>query len=359
MSIRKNKSGTYRADVYDINGKRIRKDFNKKSEAEVFINKIEGTKNEQKLGESKVKKQRRTFNDAFDDFKLSKADLRDKSKQKYNFVINQFRYFIDSLNYNYVDEFTSQDADDLKKELVKEKQDPKGNTVKVIKAKPKTVNFFIQTIKAFFGSEVNKGNINKNPMQHVKNLKVEKKRPDYFTAEELKKFFDQKMPDAYKNAFTGLLHTGMRIGELKNLTWNDIDLNRKLIHVRPKDEVKVKTFYSERSIPMNKTMLEMITKLNKNKSSDTYVFPSIEGKKLSDRRLLEACIKIGTEAGIKSRLYLHKFRHTFASQLVQKGVRIEVVQKLLGHANIQETMIYAHLRLEDRHDDVSKLDSLI
>ena len=54
----------------------------------------------------------------------------------------------------------------------------------------------------------------------------------------------------------------------------------------------------------------------------------------------------------------YKFRHTFASHIVQNRVPIEYVQKLLGHASINETMIYTHLRREELHEEVKKLDTL-
>jgi len=151
----------------------------------------------------------------------------------------------------------------------------------------------------------------------------------------------------------------MRINELTNVTWEDIDLKRRLIYVRPKDGFSTKTDNSERAIPINTTLLQLLSSAADNKSSSIYSFCSIKGSKLRDRRLLEACKEIGHQADIKGRLFLHKWRHTFATTLVQRGVRIEVIQKLLGHASIKETMIYAHVNSEKLHDEVAVLDDLI
>lgn len=109
---------------------------------------------------------------------------------------------------------------------------------------------------------------------------------------------------------------------------------------------------------MNETIFNLLTRLSKVKKSPTYVFPSMEGAKLRERKALEELKDVGKAAGITSRVYLHKFRHTYATYLVQKGVRIEVVQKLLGHASIEETMVYAYIRPEILHPEVSVLDNL-
>lgn len=88
----------------------------------------------------------------------------------------------------------------------------------MLKPKPKTINFFLQTAKSFFKQEVIKNHIKKNPYLHVKCLKAEKPKPEYYTLNELMRFFSQEMHDAYRNAFVGWLLTGMCFGELANLT---------------------------------------------------------------------------------------------------------------------------------------------
>ena len=57
-------------------------------------------------------------------------------------------------------------------------------------------------------------------------------------------------------------------------------------------------------------------------------------------------------------MFLHKFRHTYASHLVQCGTRSEEVRALLGHASITQTMVYAHLQSEELHHRTKVLDDL-
>ncbi|UCD95662.1 MAG: tyrosine-type recombinase/integrase, partial [Candidatus Zixiibacteriota bacterium] len=60
-------------------------------------------------------------------------------------------------------------------------------------------------------------------------------------------------------------------------------------------------------------------------------------------KLREKLIQIAKEAGIEGLTKVHTLRHTFASRLVMQGVNLPTVKKLMGHSDIQTTMIYAHL----------------
>lgn len=357
--INKLKNGRYKVDVHDQSGQRLRPTFDRRGEAEAFIAKIEAAKNEKKLAGKALRKKKVTFESAIQDFLNSKSDLRESSIRKYNYVINQFKSFVEALGITYVNDFTTHHATLLFHEIIKEKPDPKGSTDRILKPKPKTVNFFLMTFREFFQNEVIKGTITKSPMLHVKNQKVEKKHPEYYSESELQKFFSQEMPESYRDAFLGLLHTGMRFGELANLTWDDVNLEKRLINVRSTETHKTKTFNSIRSIPVNETLLAVLTRLSLKKLSLTYVFTSPQGMQLRERKTLEKCKDIAATAGITSNAYLHKFRHTYATHLVQRGVPIEAIQKLLGHARIEETMIYAHMKPETLHKEVSVLDDLI
>jgi site-specific recombinase XerD len=230
---------------------------------------------------------------------------------------------------------------------------------KTINPSPKTINGFISTIKTLFSDEVNKAHIDRNPFAHIKNLKETKPRPEFYTVDELNNFFKVKMPDEYRNAFLGLFYTGVRFGELANVSWDDIDLNGKLMTIRAKENHSLKTNNAQRIIPIPQPLFVLLNDLSKNKKSELYVFCSIKGKQLNERKLLDACKRIGAKAGIVSRMFLHKFRHTYATMLVQRKIDITEIQKLMGHASILETMIYVHVKTEELHDSVNVLSNVI
>ncbi|MGE5681253.1 MAG: tyrosine-type recombinase/integrase [Bacillota bacterium] len=137
----------------------------------------------------------------------------------------------------------------------------------------------------------------------------------------------------------------------------DVDFKRKLIHVRSSEKFQTKTVNSERSIPMTKELYKLLTEV-KAKSKSEYVFASTQGFQVRERRTLQICKKVAENAKIKSNAYLHKFRHTYATILVQKGERLEDIKELLGHSTITETEIYAHHRSDQLHDRVIHLDNI-
>ena len=85
-----------------------------------------------------------------------------------------------------------------------------------------------------------------------------------------------------------------------------------------------------------------------------YVFCAKDGGKLRTK-LREKLIKVAKQAEIQDLTRLHTLRHTFASHLVMQGVDLPTVMKLMGHADIQTTMIYAHLAPDHLADAVNKL----
>lgn len=357
-NIIKLKNGRYKTTVYDVHGIRHRMTFSKKVEADTFISKIEATKNDQKLIGNKLKKAHFQIEDQIDNFLDQKSSLRPKTVQKYGNFVKQFMAFCKALNINYVDEFAPETASIFYRQLNRSKPDPKGSTTRILKPKPRTVNYYLRVARSFFNEQLILNHIERNPMITIKNLRVDKQPPEYYSREEINSFFAQKMHPAYRNAFLVLLHTGMRFQELATLSWDDIDTEKRLIYVRPKEDFKTKTYRSIRSIPMDESMVSLFTQLSEKKQSEKNVLCSVEGSILRERKLYYVCNKIGKLAGVKGKISLHKFRHTFASQLVQNNVRIELIQKLLGHSSIKETMIYAHLKSDSLHDEVKILDSL-
>ena len=166
-------------------------------------------------------------------------------------------------------------------------------------------------------------------------------------------------PDDLKPIFQTFLLTGMRKGELANLEWKDVDFRRRKIKIRRKPFWQPKT--GEREIPIGSQLLPILRRLraanSKGLKSD-FVFPHKDGDR-NRSKLREKLIRVANEAGIENLTSLHALRHTFASRLVMKGVDLPTVQKLMGHADIQTTMIYAHLAEDHLAEAVDRLDIVV
>ena len=293
MSIKQKDNGNYLVDVRDENRNRIQRTFKTKTDAKAFEGEVYRQKYEALLVKNKLRKIRYPMSRALEDFLVTKSELRGASVRKYSHFVALMELFATKLGLVYMDEFTPDHATLFYNEIVKERPAPTiSDKERVAKPKPKTVNFFIQTARSFFAQEMMKDHIKRNPFRHIKNLKVEKPRPEYYTIEELKAFFSQEMSEAYRNAFLGLLMTGMRFGELANLTWDDVDFQHKFIFVRSKGNFRTKTHNSERSIPITNDLYKLLIHIHSNKISEIYPFCSPKGEQLRERRTLETCKKV-------------------------------------------------------------------
>ena len=359
MGIKPKQNGKYKVDIYDESGDRHVTTLNTKAEAKAFEATITKMKWDNHLISVNLRNKRYILKNELESYEQTKMELRPGTIKRYKYIISQIGLFAKAIGVVYLDEFTSDHATLFKKELVREKIDPKGNTDKILKPRPKTINMFLSTAKAFFLQECIKGHITKNPMIHIKNVKVEKQIPDYFTIPELKAFFAQPMDVADRQTFMGLLLTGMRFGELANLMWKRVNLISRTIYVRSEGGFVTKTQNGERIIPIGEDLFKLLQSIQHNKSNNEFVFLSPKGSKLLERPLLARCKSIANNTGIITKANLHKFRHTYATLLILRGVPIQNIKELLGHSSIVQTEIYAHNKSDHLHSDVAQLDNLL
>jgi integrase len=145
------------------------------------------------------------------------------------------------------------------------------------------------------------------------------------------------------------LKTGLRRGELFDLEWQDVDLPNKTITVRG----DVAKSGHTRHIPLGPTAFKAINNWQSdNKPTQGLVFPADEGGRLDNVRKSWASI---LEKAKISNFRWHDMRHDFASQLVMKGVPLNTVRDLCGHADHNTTLRYAHLAPDHKSDAVALL----
>lgn len=147
------------------------------------------------------------------------------------------------------------------------------------------------------------------------------------------------------------MNTGLRLGELFGLTWDNVDLTRSQLTVVGGGAKSGKT----RHIPLNTEALSVLTRWKQsNKALNSLVFPNCEGKRFNNiTKSWNALLK---DAAIQD-FRFHDLRHHFASKLVMSGTDLNTVRELLGHSDYAMTLRYAHLAPEHKQEAVERLVS--
>lgn len=187
----------------------------------------------------------------------------------------------------------------------------------------------------------------------VSRFKTPRGRVEFFTPEEITAMLERlrktaaKLPADRRPPWETIIllgcRAGLRRGEIQNLMWRDIDFEKGILSVTPKKDWTPKD-YECRDIPMSDDLKAHLLTLP---HRGEYVIYDGYGDRLnidSITTYIRAKVIDKTKIdGVKLKGNVHKLRHTFASHLVQAGVDLYTVSKLLGHSSIKTTEIYAHL----------------
>lgn len=185
--------------------------------------------------------------------------------------------------------------------------------------------------------------------KNVHKLKVPKGRIDYHTPEEVAEILSI-CNNEWKTVVLLGARAGLRRGEIAVLQWKDIDFKNNQLYVAPNKTEK------HRYVPMSADLSAWLLEFKKS-SAGKFVINIGKTEQREGRYYLTAAYSKLTE-DLPFDCFMHKLRHTFASHLVQAGVDLYRVSKLLGHSSIQMTEIYAHLAPADLHSAVCQLPKI-
>lgn len=231
---------------------------------------------------------------------------------------------------------------------------------------------YYRNLKAAFNKAKDWGYVKENYFTKIKLPKRQKTAPAFINSSQLSAISSQMENDAVRDVVVFAFYTGMRLNEIVNLRWKNINLNNRVITVG--DEYFETKGRKQRFIPISEeaytvlvSIIALAQPLPKGEKKDAkqnvipignnYVFCKSNGEKFTGdyftKRFKSACKK----AGIDKLIHFHSLRHSFASNLVQKGVSLYKIKELLGHSSITTTEIYTHLNLDSLREAISKLDN--
>jgi len=214
-----------------------------------------------------------------------------------------------------------------------------------------TANGYFQIFTSALNEAVRKKKITANPViflsrEDKKPIKAERSNRTFLTIEEVKKLANTEFKnDNIKRAFLFACFTGLRISDIRNLTWGNIVERDKACYI---------------TITMQKTREPLTIKLNK--QAEKWLPKKGDTKEVFDLPLHNAVIndnlkKWAKAAGIEKSLCFHMSRHTFATMELTLGADLYVVSKLLGHHDLSVTQVYADIINKKREEAVDLMDS--
>ena len=225
-----------------------------------------------------------------------------------------------------------------------------------------SINLIHSVLKSFFEYVCEFGIRESNPCERVRRAPVQGKKAEAFTREEQMKL-EKSIAISGDGRLSGViicLYTGLRIGELLALEWDDVDLKRGVITVdktvyRSKDkngewQVCVdtpKTASSERIVPLPYYIVEIL-KNQKRMSLSNFVIENKKAERMSVRSYQYLFERLTATAGVRS-LNFHALRHTFATRALESGMDIKTLSEIMGHSNATITLNrYAHSMLDNK-----------
>lgn len=191
----------------------------------------------------------------------------------------------------------------------------------------------------------------KNKFKYIPYCRKENKLPIVLSIEEIQSMFDVCENKKHRLILALLYSCSIRASELINLKWSHIDRSRMIINVVQGKGKK------DRQVGLNDKLIALLTEYYKEFKSVEYVLNGQSKRpQYSKESVLQVVKKLARKAKIENkRIYTHLIRHTSATHMVEDGIDINLIQRLLGHSNVKTTNIYLHIS----HNHISKIKSPI
>ncbi len=232
---------------------------------------------------------------------------------------------------------------------------------------PNTVNSIVSVLKNSLKTAYMLGCTDRQLGDKIKRPKVRERKIECFSIREQRKI-ENAVLTSRKHKYFGVLlclYTGLRIGEVVALKWNDIDLKKGMLSVNktcydtPEGLVfdDPKTVHSRRIIPLPRQIMPILREKRKTSKSDFVV--SEKGKPVSIRSFQRSFELLLKRHRIEHRGF-HSLRHTFATRALESGMDVKTLSEILGHKNPSITLSrYAHSLMEHKSAMMNRLGKLL
>ena len=213
----------------------------------------------------------------------------------------------------------------------------------------RSVNRKITTLKSFYKYAVRCNWVEVNPMGKITSPKVSKRLPVYIEAEKLDLMLDNQL---FEDDFDGrrdhlilelFYGTGMRLSELIGLSIQNVDIRNLQLKVTGKRN-------KQRIIPLFPSLANQVSKFlderNGIASENSILFIRKDGKALYPALVYRLVKKYLSTVSTQKKRSPHVLRHSFATEMLNKGADLNAIKEILGHANLSATQVYTHNTIE-------------
>ncbi len=224
-------------------------------------------------------------------------------------------------------------------------------------ARPRSTARQLSSFRRFFRHLVREGTIQEDPTAHIAMPKIGRSLPKSLTEEEVEALLaapavHDPLGNRDRTMLEVLYATGLRVSELVNLRYGQINLNQGVIRIVGKGN-------RERLIPLGDEAVRWLTEFVRGARDEIlldrqtdYLFPTRRGDRMTRQAFWHIIKRYASKARIAKGLSPHTLRHAFATHLLNHGADLRVVQILLGHSDLSTTQIYTHVaseRLKELH----------
>jgi integrase len=215
------------------------------------------------------------------------------------------------------------------------------------KTSESTINREIALLKTIFNKAIEWGRIEKNPLDKIKKFKENHQKDMRVLKDEEAILLIDSAVSHLKPILILALNTGMRRGEIFSLKWENIDFKKGEIFIEDSKSGKSRKVY------MNSIIFETLKEMPKDSK---YLFPNKKtGSHIKDvKNSFKTACKIANIKGFR----FHDTRHTAATKMIEAGVDIVTLSRILGHSSIQMTMRYSHPGEKTMREAAEKLGKI-
>lgn len=216
------------------------------------------------------------------------------------------------------------------------------------------------TLKTFYRYLMSERLISEEITDVIESPKLWQKLPDFITVQETERLIDQfnhSDPLSIRNAtIVELMYScGLRVSEVVNLKVSSLHQKDKLISIQnsKRDKDRLVPYGQSATIKLERYFQESRLILVDDDETE-WLFPSVNGKKLTRARIWGLISDAAKMAGLKKAVHPHTLRHSFATHLLLNGADLRIIQELLGHSDLKTTQNYTHIddrKIKETHQN--------